>query len=98
MKDAIKHGFEYEMGGIQKISGFNGSTSAVDGMMKCKVQLGPCGEPKEVEFLVTTGPTIPIIGCPKLTELEISLNCKERILSDEQGNVVRCSGIFTPKN
>ena len=37
MKDAIKHGFEYEMGGIQKISGFNGTTNAVDGMMTCKV-------------------------------------------------------------
>ena len=39
VKDVTKHGFEYELGGIQKISGFNGSTSVVDGMMKCRVQL-----------------------------------------------------------
>ena len=98
VKDAIKHGFKYEMGGIQKITGFNGTTSAVDGMMMCKVQLGLCGEGKEVEFLVTAGPTIPIIGCPTLAELRISLDCQERILSDEQGNIVRCSAVFTPKN
>ena len=98
VKDAIKHGFKYEMGGIQKITGFNGNTSAVDGMMMCKVQLGLCGEGKEVEFLVTAGPTIPIIGCPTLAELRISLDCQERILSDEQGNIVRCSAVFTPKN
>ena len=98
VKDATKHGFEYEMGGIQRITGFNGTTSGVDGMMMREVQLGPCGEPKEVEFLVTPGPTIPIIGCPTLADLRISLDCQERILSDEQGNVVRCSAVFTPKN
>ena len=29
--------------------------------------------------------TIPIIGCPTLVELRISLDCQERVLSDEQG-------------
>ena len=98
VKDATKHGFEYEMGGIQRITGFNGTTSGVDGMMMCEVQLGPCGEPKKAEFLVAPGPTTPIIGCPTLADKQISLNCQERILADEQGNVVRYSATFVPKN
>ena len=57
VKDAIKYGFSYDMGGIQKIKGFNGGISAVDGVMECDLRLGPCGEPKKVEFLVTSAAT-----------------------------------------
>lgn len=32
VKDAVKHGFTYKMGGIKKIMGFNGSSSLVDGL------------------------------------------------------------------
>ena len=98
VKDAIKHGFKYEIGGIQKISGFNGAISAVDGVMMCDIRLGPAGEPKRVEFLVTPVTTIPIIGCLTLAELEISLDLQERILQDTQGNVVRCSAAHASKN
>ena len=63
VKDAIKYGFSYDMGGIQKVRGFNGGVSAVDGTMVCDLRLGSCGEPKKVEFLVTSAATIPIIGC-----------------------------------
>ena len=97
-KDATKYGFSFEMAGIQKISGFNGAISAVDGMMTCDIRLGPSGESKRVEFLVTPATTIPIIGCPTLAELKISLNLQERILQDTQGNVVRCSAARTSKN
>ena len=97
-KDVTKYGFSFEMAGIQKISGFNGAISAVDGMMTCDIRLGPSGESKRVEFLVTPATTIPIIGCPTLAELKISLNLQERILQDTQGNVVRCSAARTSKN
>ena len=98
VKDAIKYGFFYNMGGIQKIKGFNGGVSAVDGVMECDLRLGPCGEPKKVEFLVTAAATIPIIGCPTLSELGIRMDSQERVLFDEAGNVVRCSAMDVLKN
>ena len=98
VKDAIKHGFSYELGGIKKISGFNGSSSPVDGLMDCEIRLGPSGETKKVEFLVTPNVTIPILGCPALTELGLMMDCKERILMDDQGNIVRCSAVNNLKN
>ena len=98
VKDAIKYGFSYDMGGIQKVRGFNGGVSAVDGTMVCDLRLGPCGEPKKVEFLVTSAATIPIIGCPTLSELGVHMDCQERILFDEAGNVVRCSAVSALKN
>ena len=98
VRDAIKHGMEYEFGGIQAIKGFNGVQSPVDGLMRCKIRLGPRGEEKEAEFLVTSAVTIPIIGFPTLSDLEISLDCRERLLHDDQGNVVRCSAATAPKN
>ena len=69
VRDAIKHGMEYEFGGIQAIKGFNGVQSPVDGLMPCKIRLGPRGEEKEAEFLVTSLVTIPIIGFPTLSDL-----------------------------
>ena len=98
VKDGIKYGFSYNMGAIQKIKGFNGGVSAVDGAMECDLRLGPCGEPKRVEFLVTSAATIPIIGCPTLAELGIRVDCQERVLFDEAGNVVRCSAVNVLKN
>ena len=80
VKDAIKHGFVYELAGIKKIRGFNGSSSFVDGSMECEIRLGPCGELHRVEFLVTSVATIPIIGCPTLADMAISVDCQERIL------------------
>ena len=50
VRDAIKYGFSYNLGGIQKIRGFNGGISAIDGVMECDMRLGPCGEPKRVNF------------------------------------------------
>ena len=44
-----------------------------------------------MEFLVTSATTIPIIGCPTLSELGVRMDCQERILFDEAGNIVRCS-------
>ena len=41
VKDAIKYGVSYNMGGIQKIKGFNGGVSAVDRVMECGLRLGP---------------------------------------------------------
>ena len=44
------------------------------------------GERKHVEFLVTFDSTIPIIGCPILAELEISVDLwvmLERIVKDD---------------
>ena len=55
-------------------------------------------EPKRVEFLVTSASTIPIIGCPALSELGIKMDCQERILFDDAGNVVRCSAVNALKN
>ena len=51
VKDAVKNGFVYELGGIKKISGFNGSSSPVDSLMDCDIRLGQSGETKKVEFL-----------------------------------------------
>ena len=98
VRDAIKYGFSYDLGGIQKIKVFNGGVSAVDGTMECDMHLGPCGEPKKVEFLVTLASTIPIIGCPALSQLGIKTDCQERILFDDVGNVVRCFAVNALKN
>ena len=98
VKDAIKYGFSYSLGAIQKIRGFNGGVSCVDGKMKCDMRLGPCGEPKRVEFLVTSASTIPIIGCPALSELGIKMDYQESILYDDAGNVVQCSAVNVLKN
>ena len=62
IKDAIEYGFSYNMGGIQKIKGFNGGVSTVDGVVECEILLGPCGEPKKMEFMVTSVVTIPILS------------------------------------
>ena len=75
IKDAIKLGFSYNMGGIQRIKGFNGGVCTVNGVMECDICLGPCGEPKKVGFLVTSVATIPIIGCPTLVKLDIWMDC-----------------------
>ena len=96
--DAIKYGFSYNLGGIQKIRGFNGGISAVDGVMECDMRLGLFWEPKRVEFLITSASTIPMIGCPALSELGIKMDCQERILFDDAGNVVRCSTTNALKN
>ena len=98
VKDAIKQGFGYELGGIKKISGFNGSSSPVDGLMDCETRLGPRGNTKKVEFLVTPNVTIPILGCLALNELGLMMDCKERIPMDDQGNIVRCSAVHNLKN
>ena len=98
VRDAIKYGFSYNLGGIQNIRGFNGGISAVDGVMECDMRLGPCREPKRVEFLVTSASTIPIIGCPALSELGIKMDCQEKILFHDAGNVVRCSTVNALKN
>lgn len=50
VKDAIKHGFLYEMVGIKQIKGLNWSSNSVDGTMEYDNRLGPCGEPHRVEF------------------------------------------------
>ena len=39
-----------------------------------------------------------IIGCPALSELGIKMDCQERILFDDAGNVVRCSVVNALKN
>ena len=98
VKDAVKNGFVYELSGIKKIFGFNGSSNPVDGLMDCDIRLGPSGETKKVEFLVTPNVTIPILGCPALAAMGLMMDCKERIFIDDQGNVVRCSAIHNLKN
>ena len=50
VKDAIKYGFSYDMGGIQKIRGFNGGVSAVDGTMVCDLRLVHVGTQKRWSF------------------------------------------------
>ena len=97
VKDAVKHGFSYEMGGIKKIFGFNGSSSPVDGLMDCEIRLGPNGDTVKVEFLVTPNVTILILGCPALAAMGLMMDCKERILTDDHGNVVRCSAVHNLK-
>ena len=99
MRDVVKHGMQYEMGGIEAIRGFNGKTSPVDGLLRCKIRLGPCGEGKDAEFLVTSAVSIPIIGMPTLSDLEVMVDCRERLLQDNCGNVVKCSAASQmPKN
>ena len=77
---------------------FNGGSSPEDGLMECDIHLGPCGQPKKVEFLVNSVSTIPIIGCPTLAELGIRMDCHEKILQNQQGNIVRCYAIHALKN
>ena len=98
VKDAVNHGFMYDMDGIKKISGFNGSSSIVDGLMDCETRLGTSGETRKVEFLVTPIVTITILGCSALTKLGFMMECKEMILLDDHGNVIRCSAVHTLKN
>ena len=52
---------------------------------------------KKGEFLVMSASTIPIIGCPAFSELGIKMDCQERILLDDVGNVVRCSAVSALK-
>ena len=87
VKDAIKHGFTCEMGGIKKIMGFNGSSSSMDGFMDCQTWLGTNGKPREVEFWVCSNTTIPLLGCLALMELGLMMDCRERNLSDDQGRI-----------
>ena len=47
---------------------------------------------------MTSASTIPIIGCPDLSELGIKMDCQKRILLDDVGNVVRCSAVNALKN
>lgn len=98
VKDAIRHGFVYELGEIKKSFRFNGSSNPVDGLMEWKIRRRPNGDIKKVEFLVTLNVTIPILGCLELTELGFMMDYKERILVDDQGNVVRCSPVHNRKN
>ena len=60
-------------------------------------RLGLSGDTKQVEFLVTPNVTIPILECPALTELGLMMDCKKKILMDDEGNVVRCSAIHKQK-
>ena len=83
VKEAIKHGFGYELGGIKRISGYNGRSSPINGLMDCDIRLGPSGETKKVESLVTPNVTILILKCPLLTELGLMMEYKERILMDD---------------
>ena len=80
MRDVINHGMQYEMGGIEAIRGFNGKTSPFNGLLHCKIRLGPCGEGKDAEFLVTSAVSIPINGMPTLSDLEVMVDCRERLL------------------
>lgn len=77
---------------------FNGASSPVDGLMECDIHLGPFGQPKKVEFLVTAVSTITIIGCPTLAEIGIRMDCQETILQDQQGSIVRCYATHALKN
>ena len=97
VKGAVNHGFMYEMSGIKKITGINRSSSRVDGLMDCEFQLGPNGETRKVEFLLTTNTIISILRCSVLIDLGLVMNCNERILTDDQGNVVRCSAVHAPR-
>ena len=82
VRDAIKYGMQYEMGGIEAIRGFNAMTSPVDGLMHCEIRLERCGEAKQADFLVSSAVTIPIIGLPTLSDLEVMVDCRERLLQD----------------
>lgn len=83
---------------LRRFSGFNGSSSPIDVLMDCEIRLGPSGGTKKVEFLLTPNVTIPILGCPTLTGLGLVMDWKERILMDDQENVVRCSAVHNLKN
>ena len=99
IRDAIKHGFAFSPGGVQRIRGFNGSESAVNGMMKCCLQVGTSMSCHDAEFLVTADVTVPVIGLPALSALGISVDCKSHELTDlKTGDVVRCSAATCPKN
>lgn len=82
VKDAVKHGFLYDLGGINKISRLNGNSSSIDRLMDCEIRLGPSGDTTKVGFLVTPNVTIPILGCPTLAAMGLMMECKERILTD----------------
>lgn len=88
-RDAIKHRFSHEFGGIKTVRGFAGSSSLIDGLVTCKISIGRSHEPRKFEFLETPAATIPILGCPTLAELQITVDCQERVLSDNQGSFVR---------
>ena len=78
VKDAITHGSLYELEGIKQIKGFSGSSSSLDGTMECDFRLGPCGKPHRMELLVMSVATIPIISCPTLANMSISVDYQSR--------------------
>ena len=98
IKDTVKHGFAYEVGGIKEISGFNCSSSLVDGLMDGEIRLRPSGNTAKVEFLVTPNVTIPILGCPTLATMGFMMDYKGQVLIDDQGNIFRCSDVHNLKN
>ena len=99
MQDARKHGFEVQLGGIQKICGFNRAESLVCGALTCDLRIGPSQESRVVKFLVTTAVIEPIIGFPTLKEFNISVDCvSHELVNTNTGGVVCCSLASKPKS
>ena len=46
---------------------------------------------EKVEFLITSGLTVPIIGVETLRNFGMSVNCHDRTLMNQQGEIVKCA-------
>ena len=46
---------------------------------------------EDVEFLITSGLTDPIIGMGTLQAFGMSVNCFERTLQNQSGEIVKCA-------
>ena len=94
----VKYGFSFDKSGIKMLSGFDGTKSAVDGAFSGTLKIGPAKH-DDVEFLISSSISIPIIGLPTLSALGISVDCGAGELTEKStGHTVQCSVVFSQKN
>ena len=74
-REATKHGFSVNPGGVQLIRGFNGQTGKVTGSVIVDLKFGPENGVQKAEFIVTPEVAYPILGMPALKQFHFAVDC-----------------------
>ena len=95
LREATRFGIPFDPCAITQILGFNGASSAVEGMAHCSLRVEPCQTETKAQFLVTGGVSGgPILGFPALESLGLTVNCATReLVCKVSGQVVHCSAV-----
>ena len=86
-----KQGWVYQPATITTIRSYNNETAPVAGVLKCSLKFGPMKKAEDVEFLITSGLSDPIIGIGTLQMFGMTVNCRERTLQNQSGEIVKCA-------